>query len=188
MEDMGGLTVEENQALLALGSPITIAEGKTLTVGTVDASTSAEVAFGADSVLVVDGLVASESAMLTSASGGSISVADGAQLYIANAQSGTVYIITDGLSITEGDYWDTANLLTGRLIEATVSTSEGRLIVSAEALDAGQTLPGAIPVNALNAMMEGNLNNTNASSMGIRFLSRAMDETFITPTRFPGRP
>lgn len=181
MADMGGLTVEENQALLALGSPVTIAEGKTLTVGTVDASTSAEVAFGADSVLVVDGLVASESAMLTSASGGSISVADGAQLYIANAQSGTAYFITKGLSITEGDYWETANLLTGRLIEATVSIYEGNLVVSAEALDAGKTLPGVIPVNALNAMMEGKLNDINSSSMGIRFLSRAMDETFITP-------
>ena len=46
--------------------------------------------------------------------------------------------------------------------------------------DAARALPGIIPAKALNTMMAGNLNDTESASMGIRFLSRATDETFVS--------
>ncbi len=45
--------------------------------------------------------------------------------------------------------------------------------------DAAQALPGVIPARAMNAMISGNRNDTEASSMGIRFLSRATEPGFL---------
>ena len=179
MPDTGGVTGSAGQALLALGAPLNVDEG-TLTVGTVKARGNAAAAFGADSVLVVDGKAASQEAMLRSEKGGSVAVEKGAGLYIANARAGETYTITEGLSVADGEYWSRANLLGNRLTEADIHLDGGRLTVSAEMKDAARALPGVIPASALNTMMTGNLNDTESASTGIRFLSRAMDQTFIS--------
>lgn len=179
MPDTGGVTGSAGQALLALGAPLNVDEG-TLTVGTVKARGNAAAAFGADSVLVVDGKAASQEAMLRSEKGGSVAVEKGAGLYIANAQAGETYTITEGLSAADGEYWSRASLLGNRLTEADIHLDGGRLTVSTDAQDAATVLPGIIPAKALNTMMAGNLNDTESASMGIRFLSRAMDQTFVS--------
>ena len=179
MPDMGGVTASDDEAMLALGDQITLGGGK-LRVGEDFADPDADVAFGANSVLVVDGKVAAESPLINGDTQETLSVADGSKLYIANAQAGEAYTITDGLN-AEG-YWDSANLLTGRLIEAEVSQDGDSIVVETEAQDAAKVLPGIIPVAALDTMVTSNLNDTDSSSMGIRFLSRAMDDVQFMPS------
>ena len=128
-------------------------------------------------MLVVDGKIAQSGAAITG-NGNSISVDKGSKLYIANAQAGNAYTITDGLNTQANEYWDTANLLAGRLIEATISTSpDGDIVVATEGKDAATVLPGIIPVAALNTMTGNQLYDTDAAAMGVRFLSRAMDNS-----------
>ena len=179
LPDMGGVTASKDEALLALGKPLALGEGK-LRVGSVNSGNDAAVAFGNNSLLVVDGKAANAGAMITGS--GDISVDSGSKLYIANARAGEAYTITDGLNTTEGEYWKSANLLAGRLIEAEISQSgEGDIVVKAEARNASSVLPGIIPVAALNTMVSNNQNNTDSSSAGIRFLSRAMDNVQFMP-------
>lgn len=172
MPDAGGVEPASGEALLALGRPLDLGGGS-LHVGDSPARSASNVTFGKNSLFVVDGLAAKSGPVLSGS--GSIAVDEGSKLYIANARSGESYTVTSGLASDSGDYWKSANLLAGRLIEAEISTDGGVVKVHTQAQDAGRTLPGVIPVNALNAMMNGGLNNTDAESMGIRFLSRAMD-------------
>ena len=179
MPDMGGVTASNDEALLALGQQLDL-DGGTLRVGNVDADSTAQAAFGADSLFVVDGKAASTGPMITGS--GAISVADGSQLYIANAQAGEAYTITDGLSLNKDEYWDSANLMAGRMVDAKVLLDGDAIVVKTEAQDAAKVLPGIIPVAALDTMVTSNLNDTDSSSMGIRFLSRAMDDVQFMPS------
>ena len=86
MPDAGGVSAGAGTALLALGAPLELGSG-TLTVGTVTARNNAAAAFGSDSVLVLNGRAASESAMIRSVDGGSLAVEKGAALYITDAQA-----------------------------------------------------------------------------------------------------
>lgn len=170
--DLGGVTVGEGKAVLALGQKLDLSRGGTISVGGTERSGGAQASFGADSVLVLDGRIAGDGAAITGS--GALSVAEGSTLYIANAQDGGNYVITDGLSTGDG-YWTTANLLAGRLMEVGIDVRDGRVVVSTEGRNAAVVLPGVIPVSALNAMTAGRLYDVDASAMGVRFLSRAMD-------------
>ncbi|WP_077073297.1 autotransporter outer membrane beta-barrel domain-containing protein [Mailhella massiliensis] len=178
MPDAGGVSAGAGTALLALGAPLELGSG-TLTVGTVTARNNAAAAFGSDSVLVLNGRAASESAMIRSADGGSLAVEKGAALYITDAQTGKTYTVTEGLSAAEGEYWAGADLLGSRLTRADIRRDGEKITVVAEMKDAAQALPGVIPARAMNAMISGNRNDTEASSMGIRFLSRATEPGFL---------
>ena len=176
LPDGGGVAPESDKAFLALGRSLDLNDIGKLRVGTVSSS-SAAAAFGADSTLVVDGKAASDQAMITGS--GELSVADGAQLYIANAEANTDYIITEGLTSGEGEYWTEANLLANRLIKATISRDGDAVVVETEVKDVASALPGVIPVSGLTGMLAQNLNNTDSSSMGIRFLSRAVEPLYM---------
>ena len=86
MPDLGGVTAENGEAMLALGQKLDLSEGGSLTVGSVDEANDAQVAFGSDSMLVVDGNIATgaDDAVITG-NGGEIFVDKGSKLYIANA-------------------------------------------------------------------------------------------------------
>ena len=180
MPDLCGVTAENGEAMLALGQKLDLSEGGSLTVGSVDEANDAQVAFGSDSMLVVDGNIATgaDDAVITG-NGGEIFVDEGSKLYIANAQAGTDYTIASQLSLDdENSYWNSANLLTGRLIEAEITTTEnGTILVSTEGKNAAAVLPGIIPVAALNTMTGDQLYDVDAAAMGARFLSRAMDDS-----------
>ena len=178
MPDAGGVSAGAGTALLALDAPLELGSG-TLTVGTVTARNNAAAAFGSDSVLVLNGRAASESAMIRSADGGSLAVEKDAALYITDAQAGKTYTVTEGLSAAEGEYWAGADLLGSRLTRADIRRDGEKITVVAEMKDAAQALPGVIPARAMNAMISGNRNDTEASSMGIRFLSRATEPGFL---------
>ena len=180
MSDLGGVTPTKDQALLALGEQLDLSKGGSLQVGSVSDDNTADIAFGSDSVLVVDGNIAltQDGGAAITGNGNSISVDSGSKLYIANAQAGTSYTITDGLNTQANEYWNTANLLTGRLIEASISTStDGNIVVATEGKDAAAALPGVIPVAALNAMTDSKLYAVNSEITGIQFLSRVMDNS-----------
>ena len=190
----GGISSSSDKALLALGTPLNLDSGSTLLVGNVSSDTSSEatvllaaandnsentaakVAFGADSILVVDGKVSSKQPMIKGS--GSLSVADGSQLYIVNAQANTSYTITDGL--TGDSYWNEANLMANRLIKSSVAKDGDAVMVKTEVKDVASALPGVIPVSGLEAMLAQNVNNTESSSMGIRFLSRATEPLYMS--------
>ena len=180
MTEQTGVTAGADEAMLSLGKSVTVAQGKRLVVGNVAADSTAQVAFGNNSLLVVDGNAANAGAMITGT--GDISVDNGSKLYIANARAGEAYTITDGLSTNKDEYWDSANLLAGRLVEAEVNLDGDSIVVNTKAQDAAKVLPGIIPVVALNTMVSNNLNDTESSSMGIRFLSRAVDNVQFMPS------
>ena len=179
MADRGGVMMGDDQAMLALGQGISLNKGQTLVIGDVADAGVDSVAFGDNSLLVVDG---SNNATPFITGSGKLSAAEGSRLYIANAKAGEVYTITEGLDTTEGEYWTSADLLSGRLIEAEITqNNDGDIVVDTKARDAATVLPGIIPVDSINTMVASNLNNINSDSMGIRFLSRALDETFLSP-------
>ena len=175
MPDKGGVNANSNEALLALGQQLDLSKGGKLHVGDVNNST-AGVAFGSNSVFVVDGKIASEIAMIKGS--GSLTVEDGSQLYIANAKANTPYTITQGL--TGDSYWDEANLLANRLIKATVSKDDDAVMVKTEVKDVASALPGVIPVAGLTTMLAQNLNDTDSGFMGVRFLSRATEPLYMS--------
>lgn len=173
MPDKGGVSAGSGESLLALGQPVTLGNSAKLHVGTVSGDATA--AFGSDSILVVNGGVSSQNAMINGS--GNLSVGDGAQLYVTDAKANTKYIITKGLS--QGSYWSNANLMANRLIRGTVSEEGDQVVVTTEVQDVSQALPGVIPATALTTMLSQNLNNTESDSMGVRFLSRAIEPLYM---------
>lgn len=176
MANRGGVSMDNDQAMLALGQGITLNRGQSLIIGNATSAPST-VAFGGNSLLVIDGSNNVNPFIIGS---GNLSAEEGSKLYIANAKAGEAYTITKGLNTTEGEYWNSADLLSGRLIEAEINqNNDGDIVVDTKARDAATVLPGIIPVTAINTMVANNLNDVDSDSMGIRFLSRALDETFI---------
>lgn len=173
MPDKGGVSAGSGESLIALGQPITLGNSAKLHVGTVSGDATA--AFGSDSILVVNGGVSSQNAMINGS--GNLSVGDGAQLYVTDAKANTKYIITKGLS--QDSYWSNANLMANRLIKGTVSEEGDQVVVTTEVQDVSQALPGVIPATALTTMLSQNLNNTESDAMGVRFLSRAIEPLYM---------
>lgn len=173
MPDKGGVSAGSGESLLALGQPVTLGNSAKLHVGTVSGDATA--AFGSDSILVVSGDVSSQKAMISGS--GNLSVGDGAKLYVTNAKANTKYIITDGLS--RDSIWSGASLMANRLIRGTVTEEGEQVVVATEVQDVSQALPGVIPATALTAMLSQNLNNTESDSMGVRFLSRAIEPLYM---------
>lgn len=173
MPDKGGVSAGSGESLIALGQPITLGNSAKLHVGTVSGDATA--AFGSDSILMVNGGVSSQNAMINGS--GNLSVGDGAQLYVTDAKANTKYIITKGLS--QDSYWSNANLMANRLIKGTVSEEGDQVVVTTEVQDVSQALPGVIPATALTTMLSQNLNNTESDAMGVRFLSRAIEPLYM---------
>ena len=69
--------------------------------------------------------------------------------------------------------------MANRLIRGTVSEEGDQVVVTTEVQDVSQALPGVIPATALTAMLSQNLNNTESDSMGVRFLSRAIEPLYM---------
>lgn len=160
-------------SMLALGRSITVADGQNLRIGT---ASGTGVVFGSGSALIVDGNVASTRAMIKGSD--MLTVDKDSQLYITNAKTNTNYTITEGLS---GDsYWDEANLLANRLINATVFKDGDAVMVETEVQDVASALPGIIPAAGLTTMLAQNLNDTESGFMGVRFLSRATEPLYMS--------
>ncbi|MDO4840109.1 MAG: autotransporter outer membrane beta-barrel domain-containing protein [Desulfovibrionaceae bacterium] len=160
-------------SILGLGNSIEVQPGKNLLIGT-DSGTG--VVFGAESALVVNGIAAAQSPMITGS--GTITVEAGSQLYITNAKASQAYTITKGL--TGDSYWTEANLVLNNLIKVSLYRDGDAFVVKTSVKDLNTVFPGIIPSNALTTMLVQGLNDTDSSYMGIRFLSRATEPLYMS--------
>ena len=177
-------------AALAVVNPQTIdgQYGSLMADGTLDAEKFAptgDAVFADQSLLIVNSSAAAGgNVALTGTGTGKLEVADGAKLYIRDAGAGE-YVITDKFASTVMDAgWTGENLVLNRLVSGTTSIDEnGSVVVTTKDADIAQKYPGIIPANSLNTLAL----NSDSEFMGVRFLSRAVDETMlpdsaVTPT------
>lgn len=166
------------KAVLGLGEAITVPNGKKLLVGTVDASATG-VTFGADSALVVSGAAAVGRAMITSENPATpLNVEAGAQLYILDAKAGESYTITQGFD-TQSYWTDAVDTSANRFIALSPTQVGDAMIVQASVVQAAEALPGVEASSSLDSLIAQNLNDTQSSDMGIRFLSRVIEPLYM---------
>lgn len=187
--DASGLAWGKNgiTAALALAAPQTMtADGSLKVDGSLTSASFADngdAVFADQSLLMVKGSAASDGNTALTGTGGTLTVENGAKLYIQDAEAGT-YTITGNFADTTLDGWKDDNLVLNRLVSGTTSVDEnGNVVVTTENADISQKYPGIVAVNSLNALEL----NSDSESMGVRFLSRAMDEarlsdSAVTPT------
>ncbi|MBQ9105896.1 MAG: hypothetical protein IJY48_07215, partial [Mailhella sp.] len=171
---MGDVDVSEvgltgNEAVLALGSKVTLNDTQKVNVGATSAAAAGGAAFAADGMLVVDGNTSTP----LLAGPGTLTMEDGSQVYIVDAKVGQTYDIVD---FADESSLSNATLSSSRLTNATLN-ADGSISVSLDARSS--MLAGAIPASALLTMVNSGLNDTQSSSAGIRFLSRAAEPDFM---------
>lgn len=177
-----GLTWGKNgiTAALAIANSQTLeSTGSLLVDGSLtnaDFATTGDATFANQSLLMVNEAAASgNNVALTGTGTGTLSVADGAKLYIRDAGVGT-YTITDKFADTTLDGWQDDDLILNRLVSGMTSLDDnGNVIVTTKSEDISQLYPGIKPINSLNALSL----NSDSDYMGVRFLSRAMDKTML---------
>ncbi|WP_333892531.1 autotransporter outer membrane beta-barrel domain-containing protein, partial [Atlantibacter subterraneus] len=141
-----------------------------------DATANAAV-FGEQSLLMVNSASTTNGNVALTASSGTLSVADSAKLYIADAQANRTYAIADGFTSLDfaGNGWRDANLIANKLLQGTLSPTENGVNVTTTAKRASEVLPGVMVSNALDRMMNDNANAVNSPDAGVRMLSRAIE-------------
>ncbi len=165
------LAIADSQTLESTGS--LLVDGS---LTSADFANAGDATFADKSLLMVNGAAASgNNVALTGTETGTLSVADGAKLYIRDAGVGT-YTITSKFNTTDLNGWQDDDLILNRLVSGTTSLDEnGNVIVTTTSEDISQLYPGIKPVNSLNALSL----DSDSDYMGVRFLSRAMDKTML---------
>ena len=187
-----GFTLGSGESMLALGQAVTLGANGSIVVdagvdkdGTIDgAPVSSSVWFGDNSLLAVDSSIASggSSAITAGSAGGGITVKDGAKLLIAGAQAGKTYTIAEGFADSSATVkgWNGSDLIVGRLIDAVRSDgADGAIRVDTTQKSAASVFPSISIPNTLDAMMAAGQNDVNSAAAGIRFLSRAVEPTWL---------
>ena len=131
------------------------------------------------SLLLVDGSGLNGAAALTS-QGGTLNVDAGAKLLIDNITQGE-YAITSGFSVSSVQGWNGDNLSTPDNLIGLVlgKDADGSMKVQATARRSSDVIRGRYLVNTMDAIWGKGLNDTESDSMGIRFLSRAVNENYL---------
>lgn len=131
--------------------------------------------FAAQSLLMVSNVAASAVDGALKATSGTLTVADGAKLYIADAEADSTYTVASGFdngSSVNG--WNGENLLLNKLVKATAESgfSSGSYTVKTEKVKAGEALPGVALPNILDVMRS----DTDSENAGIKYLSNAISD------------
>ena len=131
------------------------------------------------SLLLVDGSGLNGAAALTS-QGGTLNVDAGAKLLIDNITQGE-YAITSGFSVSSVQGWNGDNLSTPDNLIGLVlgKDADGSMKIQATARRSSDVFRGLSLVNTMDAIWGKGLNDTESDSMGIRFLSRAVNENYL---------
>ena len=131
------------------------------------------------SLLLVDGSGLNGAAALTS-QGGTLNVDAGAKLLIDNITQGE-YAITSGFSVSSVQGWNGDNLSTPDNLIGLVlgKDTDGSMKIQATARRSSDVFRGLSLVNTMDAIWGKGLNDTESDSMGIRFLSRAVNENYL---------
>lgn len=112
----------------------------------------------------------------------SLSVADTSKLYLENMIAGT-HIIISGDGVSTGSVWTDDNILSSDRMLIVIGNKEANNFkVNAEVQKAENVLPGITTSNMIDNIWQSKLNNINSSNEGIKFLSRAMSDIYITDT------
>lgn len=199
-EKAGTLSQNGTTAALGLYSPISIASGGVLSVGS-SASTANTASFAAGSLLVINGEALNDTAAITFENKGTVDVANGAKLCIVDAVSGGRYTIAANADLTfeGGEYgdetvtgWKGANLTAGSAlltVEALYDKTTGNLVITTYTYS-GDMFPSlsdgmSSAVDALYEAHEGedgslqDYADVGSSDAGVRFLSRATNTLYL---------
>lgn len=167
-----------NGAAYYAGKELKLVNGGSLTVGNATATTT--VAFGSDSLLVVDGTAMNGKTVFTGAEGSSgltASVAEGSKLHVDNAVAGGFTVFGDGFTSSVTGWADENVTTDSAMLDA--SYDENKVTVTTN--DAHTVFPNLSDgmADAVNDLYNGKLNNVDSTDMGVRFLSRATNDHFL---------
>lgn len=162
------------------GKTLTLDTNGSLTVGTVTTATTG-VAFGNDSLLVVDGTAMNGQSVFTGpASGGATAtVADGAKLHVDNAVAGDFTVFGNGFTKPTAG-WAADNVTTdSAMLDASYDVTDSKVTVGVN--DAHTVFPNLSHelATAVNTLYDGKLNSVDSADMGVRFLSRATNDHYL---------
>lgn len=159
------------------GKTLTLTTGGSLTVGNATATTT--VAFGSDSLLVVDGTAMNDKTVFTGAEGPfTASVAEGSKLHVDNAIAGNFTVFDSDFGTTSVDGWADENVTTdSAMLDASYRDNK----VTVKTNNAHTVFPNLSDgmADAVNDLYNGKLNNVDSTDMGVRFLSRATNDHFL---------
>lgn len=162
----GSLTVKENATLANKGA-MTINGGSLTVKGTAT--------FADDSLLAVNGNnLTGSNAAITVENGGTLTVENKARLRIDNAKNGQTVHIVSGSDSTWTEIEAGTDLLTPTMGQ------DGKVTFNRDK-DASDVFTGMDSNTAamLNTLIDKGLNNVDSDQMGVRFLSRTVEKTYL---------
>lgn len=162
-QDAGSLTVQGGAALESLGT-MEISGGS--------------VAFKDNSLFAVNGnALTGDNAAITVMNGGTLTVEKNARLRIDNARSGQNFNIVNGTDTTTNK-WTQIEAGTDLL---TPTMDENGNVTFKRDKDASDVFTGMDSNTAamLNTLIDKGLNNVDSDQMGVRFLSRTVEKTYL---------
>ena len=162
-QDAGSLTVQGGAALESLGT-MEISGGS--------------VAFEDNSLFAVNGnALTGDNAAITVMNGGTLTVEKNARLRIDNARSGQNFNIVNGTDTTTNK-WTQIEAGTDLL---TPTMDENGNVTFKRDKDASDVFTGMDSNTAamLNTLIDKGLNNVDSDQMGVRFLSRTVEKTYL---------
>lgn len=169
-----------------------VVDGSLTSASSLNANTAS---FADNSLIIVNGKTIADGQYALTAETGNLNVSDSARLYIADAKASQTYYVVDGFNgstpIVIDDStqtgvsdkgWNGENLLTNRLLSATRHWDDenGQLHVTTKAISAAEALPGVALTQTLDTMMAQGVNDTQSNVAGVRFLSRAIDNPYVS--------
>lgn len=161
------------------GKTLTLTTGGSLTVGNATATTT--VAFGSDSLLVVDGTAMDGKTVFTGEEASpnlTASVNDSSKLHVDNAIAGNFTVFDSDFGTTSVDGWADENVTTdSAMLDASYRDNK----VTVKTNNAHTVFPNLSDgmADAVNDLYNGKLNNVDSTDMGVRFLSRATNDHFL---------
>lgn len=168
-----------NGAAYYAGKELKLVNGGSLTVGNATATTT--VAFGSDSLLVVDGTAMNDKTVFTGAEGPfTASVAEGSKLHVDNAVAGNFTVFDSVFDTTAVEGWAADNVTTdSAMLDASYNDTDSKVTVKTN--NAHTVFPNLSDgmADAVNDLYNGKLNNVDSTDMGVRFLSRATNDHFL---------
>ena len=171
------------------GKELKLVDGGSLTVGnaTAPTATSITVAFGSDSLLVVDGTAMNGKIVFTgTVSGGPeaapdliASVDDGSKLHVDNAVAGNFTVFGAGFTSHDTGWADENVTTDSAMLDASYDATNKNVTVKTN--NAHTVFPNLSDgmADAVNDLYNGKLNNVDSTDMGVRFLSRATNDHFL---------
>lgn len=108
---------------------------------------------------------------------GTLTIADGAKLYISNISKPGDFTLANGFSLN-GDIWSDENIALSNVmlkIDGITEEDDGDLVLRIGAKAAASVFPNLIPINNMDALIAAGLNGTgNDAPMGVRVLDQVL--------------